>query len=189
MVILFIDLVRASIGPFLSSHVFFRSQKNVHPLIFLQRQRKITQNRQARAKETSRASKPIIPPEKRNVSTSGSNFYFLCWLALLCLQVCNSSAEERFLMRQTMLKFGYQVASQQGVLRGKKKWFPLNPNSGRRVKNRRQWFVPCPSSSDTAVWVLQDSCQSMVIRALSAQGVLLALCAFLYTNTYTEQNS
>ena len=189
MVILFIDLVRASIGPFLSSHVFFRSQKNVHHLIFLQRQRKITQNRQARAKETSRASKPIIPPEKKECQ------YIRVQLLFSLLASSFVSSGLQLICRRTIFDEANDVEVRlSGCVPTRsssreKKWFPLNPNSGRRVKNRRQWFVPCPSSSDTAVWVLQDSCQSMVIRALSAQGVLLALCAFLYTNTYIEQNS
>ena len=66
----FVDWVRVSICPSLSSHIFPRSQQNDHHhLIFLQ-QKKKKRNRQTKAKETSRESKPIVPPEKRNTSTS-----------------------------------------------------------------------------------------------------------------------
>ena len=85
-----------------------------------------------KSKRTSRASKLIVPPEKgipvyplfRTVIFplfhQDQTVCFLCWLAPLWLQLCDSSAGNLFLMRQTMLKFDYRVASQYRSLLGKK---------------------------------------------------------------------
>ena len=54
-------------------------------------------------------------------------------------------------------------------MRGKK-CFPPNSNLRRQASGRRQWFVPSPSSGDTAVRVFHNPYQPMVIRADLAQG-------------------
>ena len=96
-----------------------------------------------------------------------------------------------------MSGFGYRFASRYRVIRGKK-CFPPNSNSHRLANSRRQWFVPSPSSGDTAARVFQNTFQSMVIRAVPYQPKMIrvdlapvhpALGASLHINMYINDIS
>ena len=61
---LFIDWVRVSISPSLSSRVFFRSQQNHHHLVLLQQKNRNKTKQTAKSKRNEPGIKPIHPLEK-----------------------------------------------------------------------------------------------------------------------------
>ena len=86
-----------------------------------------------------------------------------------------------------MLGFGYRFASRYRVLPGGKRFSP-HSNSRRRASSRRQWFVPSPSSGDTAGRVFQNPYQPMVVRAGLALGPSCPRC-FLSDKHGASNNS